>query len=203
MLLRRSLFAVIAILPLALVTRPSAAIEAGQAGAFIQTLGDEAITTLGKSHLDEAAREKEFRRLLKAGFAIHGIGRFVLGRYWRGASDGQRSRYLQAFEDYIVATYAARFEQYDGQTFKVNGERPDGDDGRIVESEVRPKDRPVIVVQWRVRQGSEGLKIVDILVEGVSMAVTQRSEFSAVMGSNGGNLDALIEQLEAKSAALR
>lgn len=205
MLFRRSLLAAILTLPLVFGfgTRTVAAIDGGQAGTFIQNLGDEAISTLSKSNLDKQTRDQEFRRLLEKGFAVQGIGRFVLGRFWRGASDEQRQRYLKAFEDYLVATYSARFQQYLDRTFKVSGERPDGDDGSLVESQVSTKDGPPVVVLWRVRASPEGLKIVDVLVEGVSMAITQRSEFAAFIHSSGGNVDSLIHELEAKSASLR
>lgn len=204
MLFRRALLAAIAILPLALgLGAAAAAINPGQAGTFIQKLGDEAIATLGKREIDKQTREKEFRRLLKKGFAVEGIARFVLGRFWRGASDEQRQHYLKVFEDYLVATYAARFGQYKDQTFKVSGERPDGADGSLVESQVEPKDGPPVVVYWRVREAPDGLKIVDVLVEGVSMAITQRSEFAAFIHSNASGIDGLIQELERKTATLR
>jgi len=181
----------------------AAAIEAGQARTFIQSLGDEAITTLTRSELTANAREAKFRRLLRQGFAIEGIAKFVLGRYWRTITTDQRRRYLNAFEELIVKTYAARFEQYNGDSFRVTGERPDGEAGRLVESEINQSSGPPLKVQWRVREGSEGLKIVDILVEGVSLAVTQRSEFAAVVQRHGGSVDALIEELESKVKALK
>ena len=187
----------------AFAAKPAPAIEAGKAGAFIQQLGDEAIGRLGKAKLDKQEREQEFRRLLNETFAIRGIGRFVLGRYWRRADEAQRERYLQAFEDLIVVTYAARFEEYNGQTFTVAGERPDGKNGRRVESEISPKEGPPIKLQWRIRQGGDSLKIVDILVEGVSMAITQRSEFAAVIQQKGGSVDGLIQELESKVGKLR
>lgn len=181
----------------------AAAIEPGRAGNFIQNLGDEAIATLAKADLDAQVREKEFRRLLRQGFAIDGIAKFVLGRYWRAIGPEQRQRYLEVFEELIVRSYAHRFEQYDGETFRVTGERPDGASGRLVESEINQKSGPPLKVQWRVRESDEGLKIVDILVEGVSMAVTQRSEFAAVVQKHGGRVDGLIGELEDKVEALK
>ena len=202
---RRTLLAALAAAPLmlAFAAQPAPAIEAGKAGAFIQKLGDEAIGRLGKAKLDKQEREQELRRLLNEAFAIKGIGRFVLGRYWRRADAAQRERYLQAFEDLIVTTYAARFEAYDGQTFTVAGERPDGKNGRLVESQISPKEGPPIKLQWRIRQGGDSLKIVDVLVEGVSMAITQRSEFAAVIQQKGGSVDGLIQELESKVGKLR
>ena len=80
---------------------------------------------------------------------------------------------------------------------RLAGERPDGKNGRLVESEITAKEGPPIKLQWRIRQGAESLKIVDILVEGVSMAVTQRSEFTNVVRSQG--LEGLLQALRART----
>ena len=195
----------LAALPVALllVLRPAAAVEAGPASAFIEKLGNEAIQALTKPGIDKATREQAFRRLLNDTFAVKGIGRFVLGRHWRGTDEQQQRRYLAAFENLIVATYAARFEQYDGQSFTVGAERADGEDGRIVDSQIAGREGKPVKLQWRLRQSPEGLKIVDIMVEGVSMAITQRSEFAAVMQQKNGSIDGLIEELEAKVKRMR
>lgn len=200
MLTRRSYLGLLALLAMGLgAASPAAAsIAPGKAGDFIQTLGDEAIAALTNPKAGESVRDQEFRRLLRKGFAIDGIAKFVLGRYWRSLDAEQRRRYLQVFQELIIRTYAARFWEYNGVTFRVTGERPDGASGRLVESEVKKTEGPPLNVQWRVRQSSEGLKIVDVMVEGVSMAVTQRSEFAAVVQQHGGNVEGLIEDLEVK-----
>ena len=96
----------------------------------------------------------------------------------------------------------ARLGQYSGEKFKVTGARADGDKGTIVDSNILRDPQPAVRVQWRVRQRDGHLKIVDVVVEGVSMAVTQRSEFASVIRKRGGQVSGLIEDLRAKLTTL-
>ena len=181
---------------------PAAAIEPGKAGQFIQALGNEAIATLTEEGIERQVREERFTALLGKSFAINGIARFALGRHWRRATDAQKEKYLELFERLIIKSYASRFGRYSGESFRVKGERADGNKGgRLVETEVERSDAATIVVHWRVRENRGALKIVDVVIEGVSMSITQRSDFSAVIQRKGGKIDGLIEELEAKLAS--
>jgi phospholipid transport system substrate-binding protein len=173
----------------------------GSSSRFIERLGQDAISVLSNEALSRDARLDEFRRLLREGFALDAIGRFVLGRHWQSASPEQRQAFLAAFEDFVVNSYAARLGQYSGETFKVLDERADGERGHAVDTQIVRPSAPPIMVQWRVREADSGPKIVDIVIEGVSLAITQRSEFAAVIQQNGGRIDPLIEQLRQKSKA--
>ncbi len=178
-----------------------AAAAEGRSSQFIERLGQDAISVLANDALSRDARLDEFRRLLREGFALEAIGRFVLGRHWQGASAEQREEFLVAFEDFVVNSYAARLSQYSGETFKVLDERADGERGFAVNTQILRPSAPPVMVQWRVREAASGPKIVDIVIEGVSLAITQRSEFAAVIQQNGGRIDPLIEQLRQKSKA--
>ncbi len=170
----------------------------GKASAFIEKLGNEAMEALARTGVNRKLREQHFQRLLDKGFAIKGIAKFVLGRYWRTADKSQRQRYLAVFEQLIVKSYTLRFEKYAGESFRVRSERVDGKSGRLVETIITRRDGPPVKVQWRVRKGETAFKIVDVIIEGVSMVITQRSEFGAVIQSNGGGLDGLIDELQRK-----
>jgi phospholipid transport system substrate-binding protein len=173
----------------------------GSSSQFIERLGQDAISVLSNDALSRDDRLGEFRRLLREGFALEAIGRFVLGRHWQGASPEQRDAFLTAFEDFVVNSYAARLSQYSGETFKVLDERADGERGAAVTTQILRPSAPPVMVQWRVREAASGPKIVDIVIEGVSLAITQRSEFAAVIQQNGGRIDPLIERLRQKSKA--
>lgn len=183
------------------VAQPASASAQGSSSQFIERLGRDAITVLANDGLSQEARLAEFRRLLREGFALEAIGRFVLGRHWTQASPEKRQEFLQAFEDFIVNSYAARLSQYSGETFRIVDERADGERGHAVTTQILRPNAPPIMVQWRVREAEQGPKIVDIVIEGVSLALTQRSEFAAVIQQNGGRLDPLIEQLRVKAKA--
>ncbi len=189
---------VLMILAVALPYQAARAIAPGEASKFIGDLGNNAFGALGDKSLDDKQRQRRLRELLREGFALKGIGKFVLGRHWRGASKAQRARYLKLFEAYILYSYGARFSRYSGETIRVVGEKDDLGKGRLVSSEIIRDDGSTLMVQWRVRQAKSRLMIVDVVVEGVSLAVTQRSEMAAVMQQKKGDLDALLDEIEAK-----
>jgi len=170
---------------------------------FIEGLAERAISALADPDVGREERITRFRELLDSYFAVRTIGQWVLGRYWRRASPEERDAYLALFEDLIVATYADRFTRYSGETLKVTRTLVSEDSGDVlVFSEImRPETNQPLSVLWRVRERNGDLKIVDVIVEGVSMGQTQRSEFGAVIRRNGGKVSALIEELRRRLEA--
>lgn len=179
------------------LVRPAAADD--QASAFMQKLGNEAIRELTDPAVPKAEREARFRRLLNDHFDMAAISRFVLGRYWRSADEPQRAEFRKLFEDFIVGSYSARFSEYRGESFRVAGSKSESGGTIIVHSRIDMPSSEDIRVDWRLRGDGGEFAIVDIIVEGVSMAVTQRSEFASVIQSRGG-VDGLIEALRTKNA---
>ncbi len=174
-------------------------------GTFVKNLGDHAIRVLAGKEVSAIERENRFRALLRQGFDVKRIGRFVLGRYARGVKPEEIDEYHGLFEDLIVATYAARFAEYSGQKFVIKRvAKPKKRGDSIVMSEIRPSGGgPSIRVDWQVHGKEDAFKIVDVRVEGVSMSVTQREEFTAVIRNNGGNVDALLGVLRKKTKGLK
>lgn len=182
-------------------TTPAQAAGIGPAGQFIQQLGETALMSLTGKNIARKTREERVRGILRNNFDIQAIGKFALGTYWREATPKQRADYMDLFEDMIVQTYTTRFEDYSGQTLKVDNSAASGAD-YIVSSQVVQKDGPPVNLQWRVRKKEGGLRVVDVVVEGVSMSVTQRSDFASVIQSGGGKIDALLDSMrERKEAA--
>lgn len=200
----RSLYRFVTILVVAflpgLTVAPAAAAPAPQ--EVLRALADDALSVLTDQELSDADRQQAFRNLLQRGFDLDAISRFVLGRYWRRATSGEREVFATLFEDYIVATYAIRLGHYDRDMFQVTGTRAlDHADRVLVQSEIRPPDAPGISVGWRMHRSDGKWRITDIVVEGVSMAVAQRAEFASVIRSQGG-VDGLLMTLEAKTRHL-
>lgn len=197
---RRTFIALAAVAALALAGTPARAQNAvPDATAFIDRLAQRAIEGLTAKDIDAADRAKRFRELFTETFDVPVIGRFALGLPWRSASEADRAEYLKAFEDYIVATYAARFAEYGGEKIRTTGSRKGDEDEAFVSSEfVRAQGAPVRVV-WRLRASKDGWRIIDVIIEDVSMAITQRDDFSATIQRNGGKLSALIDALKSKS----
>ena len=185
---------------LAALTRGSLAGDDEDAAQFVRGFGDQAIAMLSDPALAPEDREREFRRLLTDGFHLELIGRFVLGRHWRRASDEERAEFQRLFEDYVVASYAQQLANYAGEQLVIQRGQVKGERGALVSSQItRPQGDP-IQVEWRLRRAGEGWRIIDVVVEGISMAVTHRSEFSSVIGSHGGRIDGLLEVLRDKTA---
>lgn len=169
--------------------------QAGDAEAFVEGLGKKALSSLTTPDLSKAEREKRVRGLLRTYFDVNTIARFTLGTNWRNANEAQRAEYIKLFENMIVSTYAQRFSEYSGQELKVGKATEASARDTVVSSEIVQKDGPPVSVDWRVRKGDGGLKIIDVIVEGVSMSVTQRSDFAAVIQSGGGEVEALLKSL--------
>ncbi|MCB9987930.1 MAG: ABC transporter substrate-binding protein [Rhodospirillales bacterium] len=163
---------------------------------FIDNMAQKALDFLGDSDLDREKKKSQFRHLLQDSFDMDTIGRFSLGRYWRVATPEQRQEYLKLFNDMVVDVYSSRFDTYKGQKFETRGFHPDGEKDTIVMSFILSDEGPEVQVDWRVRYKNGKYKIVDIIVEGVSMSVTQRSDFSAVIQRGGGDVGVLLDHLK-------
>ena len=187
------------------VATPAAALTAADdAAAFVDGLADQALGYLGDPGLNDTERAALFRDLFRDGFAVRGIAKFSLGRYWRSADDAQREEYLALFENVIVDTWSKRFGQYSGETFEVRGATPltsSGDESvTIVQSLVWTSPDAPVRVDWRVASKGNIYKITDVTVEGVSMANTQRDEYASLVRQQG--LDGLLERLRERSGEI-
>ena len=167
------------------------------ASAFVAWLGDRTVSVLRSADGDLGSREARFRDLLGEGFDIPFMARFTLGPNWRRATPEQRNDYLDVFGEYVVQTYSARLGGYTGEAMNVIAERRAGERDSVVETEIVRASGAPITVEWRVRVIAGEYRIIDIAIEGISMAVTKRSEFSAVIQSSG--IDGLIAALRLRA----
>ncbi|MBL0929509.1 MAG: ABC transporter substrate-binding protein [Alphaproteobacteria bacterium] len=171
------------------------------ASQFIERLAQRAIEGLTTRDIDAGERTKRFRALFTESFDVPKIGRFALGNAWRTANAADREAYLSAFEDFIVASYATRFADYGGETIRVVNSRSLEDGEAAVGTHfVRTQGEP-IRVDWRLAPDGQNWKIIDVVIEGVSMAITQRDDFNATVQRNGGRVGPLIEMLRDKVKA--
>jgi len=176
----------------------AAGLAAPDPAAVISNLGNRALEILGKN-ATPAQRVARFHELFREDFDVPGIARFVLGRYWKTATPEQQEEFVKLFEDYIALVYSSQLAAYSGETLKVTGSRPEPE-GAVVASEIiRPTGTPPVKVEWHLTDRSGTYKINDVAVDGISMAVTQRSEFASVIQRNGGQVQGLITQLREKT----
>lgn len=177
--------------------------QAENARKFIQNLGDKAISTLADKSVTPEAAAKTFHDMLVNDFDLDLLGKFALGpTTWKAATAEQRSQYLKLFEKLVVQIYSDRFNLYHGETWKVTDAKAEDDRDTYVSGLiVKPNpSAPPVKVDWRVRNKGGRQQVIDVIVEGVSMTVTQRSEFAAVIQKNGGDLDAFIKTLQERTA---
>ena len=189
----------VAVAALALSLAHTPAAQAETPSEFISTLGDSAMGMLADDALSEAERIDLFRVLMVERFDLPLMSRYVLGVHWRRASAEQRDEYSVLFEAFIVETYSSRLGNYGGETLRVKTARAAGKD-TVVTTEIRGPGAPAVRVDWRVRGDDGAYKVVDVIIEGASMMVTQRDEFASVIRRSGGNLEGLLARLRATTA---
>ena len=182
-------------------TRTAAADDA--AVAFVQGIGNDVIAILGdKENSTLAEREVAFRDVMARGFDIPIVTRFVLGRHWRTATDEQRTQFSAIFLEFIARVYASRFDTYSygGEQFTVRSAIADESGDTIVRSRVaRPSGADPVELDFRVRSKDGSHRVVDLYVEGISMLLTHRAEFSSVINRKG--FDGLLSDIRARIEA--
>lgn len=148
-----------------------------------------------------AAREAGILRVLQTDFDLNYMARSALGLHWNQASPEQRERFLKVAANAEAHAYARRFGQYGGQTLTVDRAMPmrRGDGISTVVSKLTQTDDEPLTIQWDVRDGAQGSRIVDVRVDGVSMVVTRRAEYNSYIQSHGGQVEPLISELEARA----
>ena len=181
------------------IAMPAAAAESDAvttgARKFVDNIAQRVIGFLGDASMGKDQKIKQFAKLLNESFDMDTIGRFTLGQYWRVSTKQQREEYLSLYRQMIINVYSSRFQEYQGQRLEVRGARKEGEKDAIVTTFVIPGQGPEIQVDWRVRYKDGRYKVVDVIVEGVSMSVTQRSDFSSVIQRGGGDVQVLLAHL--------
>ncbi len=199
MIIRRKFLVAAFVVAFALTFRPMVALAENtgvKAEEFISGLADQAVEALANPDVTKEERRSLFRKMLNENFAIKTIGRWVLGRHWKKATKEQKVEYLSLFEEMLIVTYVDRFSQYSGENLKIVKSLVNNAKDALVYSEIVRKGTPPIHVDWRVRTNdSMNFKIIDVMVEGVSMGQTQRSEFASVIRQNGGKVEGLLAVL--------
>ena len=165
---------------------------------FMSEIWKRAVEILSKK-APQTERLARFRELFQAAFDGPGIARFVLGRYWRSASQDEQQEFLRLFEDYVVFVYGTRFSSLNGERLKIRGSRAEVS-GVIVSTDmISPGGDAPVKVDWRLITDGGVFKINDVVIEGISMMVTQRSEFASVIQRHGGQVSGLLSMMREKT----
>jgi phospholipid transport system substrate-binding protein len=197
-ILRRSLLPAAIALSIGGAGSVPLAVAAADPAAFINDLGNRALEVLAKP-VSARQREARFRELLHDDFDVPTIARFVLGRYWRLATPEQQQEFVSLFAEYVTFAYSNRLSQYMGETLKVTGSRPEPQGSIVTSFILHTNGTAPARVDWRLTWTDGTYKITDVIVEGISMAVTQRSEFASVIRRHGGQVEGLLALLRRKT----
>ena len=169
------------------------------AGKFVQDLGDHAIKIISNKQISAEERTTKFSDILSSFFDLKTIGRFVIGRSWNTATPAQQTEYMDLFKSLVIQNYGSRMSLYTGEGFVVIGVRPESDMDTTVLSQItHPDGSQPTTIDWRVRQKDGKMGVIDVVVEGVSLSVTQRQEYAAVIQSNDGQIDGLLKAMRAQ-----
>lgn len=195
---KRLLMAAVAIVTI-FCSSAQAAIDADKAEAFVKKTTQEGIVEIINANIPKAEKDSRFKKLFNQALDLDFIGQFVLGRYWRTATPAQRKEFISVYRELNTKIWSQRFDEFKGKKFIFKGTSPSTSANQIfVNSEV-PMDQgnPASVI-WRVKEKNGDFKIVDIIIENVSLAITARNEYSSYIKNSKAGIDGLIENLKNK-----
>ena len=164
---------------------------------FVQSTVNRASATLSK---DISKKEKmlELQELARDTVDISGIGLYTLGKYRKEITEDQKKKYSELFENYFLKSFSSRLSEYSNPKINVVSKEKKNDKYTIVSSIlVATKDRPEVKIDWRIyTKNPEKPLIRDLIIEGLSLARTQKEEFGSIITSNENNIEALFQNLE-------
>ena len=169
-----------------------------QATAFIQQAGQELVGVINGG-APAAERQVRLKEIVDRIVDVDGIARFCLGRYWRSATPAQRQQYLALFHQVLQRNIASKLGDYKGVTFVVGRAAPREGAIGVATVVTRPGTAPANV-EWLVSSATGSPKIVDMIAEGTSLRLTQRSDYASYIERNGSSVAALLDAMRRQLA---
>jgi phospholipid transport system substrate-binding protein len=183
----------------ALRIRPALAQPTTQAAvAFVQTTGNALVGTINGT-LSAPAKRAELARIIDGAVDVNGVAQFCLGRFWRSATSQEQQEYMRLFHSVLVNNISAKLGEYQGVRFSI-GRAQERDDNVVVTTTVeRPNSAPTDV-DWVISGSNGNPKIIDVVAEGTSLRLTQRSDYAAYLTRNNNSVQALIDAMRQQIA---
>ena len=165
--------------------------------SFVQETADRASEALNKRQSKEEKMEI-LKTIAKETVDIRGIGFYSLGKHRKKMSDQKKEEYLEIFSKYFLKTFSSRLAEYTDPRIRVDSQKKLSDKYTMVSSTLlATDDKPELKIDWRVvTKDPDSPLIIDVIIEGVSLAKVQKEEFNSVIQSNDGNVNALLENLK-------
>ncbi|MBR1904604.1 MAG: ABC transporter substrate-binding protein [Alphaproteobacteria bacterium] len=187
------------VLGLMMMSAPAYAIDATKAENFIKNITQQGIEELVNSNVSAAEKNARFTKLFNQDLDLDFIGKFVLGRYWRTATPQQRKDFIDVYRKLNIQTWSARFDEFKGRHFEFLGtESSKSPDQIFVNTQVPMDEGAPAQVKWRVKETNGQMRVVDIIIENVSLAQTSRSEYTSYIQKSPNGIDGLIADLRSR-----
>ena len=167
-----------------------------EADVFIQSTVNRAAKTLG-GNLSKEERVEKLKDIARDTVDINGIGFYSLGAHRKNLTEDQLNKYKKVFAEYFLKSFSSRLAEYSNPEIEVDSKKVINKNYTIVSSTLVATDsRPKVKIEWRVyTKDPDNLLIRDLIIEGLSLARTQKEEFSSIINSNDGKIEALLKNL--------
>ncbi len=169
---------------------PQARADDASANAFVRSFGDTLIGIVN-SPGDAADKQRRLAPVIERGVDVNLIAQFCLGRFWRTATPAQQKQYSDLFHGVLINSIVGHLGEYRGVSYTLTGTQDRGGDAYVGSIIHRPSSNDV-TVQWVVGQDGGQSRIVDVVAEGTSLRLTQRSDYASFLSRNNNDVDALI-----------
>ena len=174
-------------------------INKDKAVEMVQNVTKEGIEKIINSNDSAEEKNKVFRTLFTENLDLDFIGKYVLGRYWRTATPAQKKEFIELYKEFNVKTWSQRFDEFKGKEFVFKGTSAANNPNQVfVDTTVPMPEGQPASVKWRVNDVNGKLKIIDIIIENVSLAQTARNEYTSFIAKSPKGIDGLLENLRAK-----
>ena len=174
-------------------------IDSSKAVEHIEEVTKEGIEKIINSDASQNEKNAVFKKLFTENLDLDFIGKYVLGRYWRTATPKQKKEFIELYREFNIITWSKRFDEFKGKKFVFKGTTAANNKKQIfVNTEVPMNGGKPATVKWRVRDNKGDLKIIDIIIENVSLAQTARNEYTAFIAKSPKGIDGLLDNLRTK-----
>ena len=164
---------------------------------FVQSVANEASLILTKNFTKEQKIEK-LKSIAKETVDFRGIGYYSLGAHRKNLSDDKKKEYLDIFKKYFLKSFSSRLAEYTDPKIRVDSQKKLNEKYTIVSSVLMAtEEKPEVKIDWRIiTKNPDKLLIIDVVIEGVSLAKVQKEEFNSIIQSNDGDINALLTSLK-------
>jgi phospholipid transport system substrate-binding protein len=184
---------------LSVINVAKADIDKDKAIAMIDNLTQKGVEEIINSNASQEEKSRIFRKLFTENLDLDFIGKYVLGRYWRTATPAQKKEFITLYKEFNVQTWSKRFDEFKGKHFTSAGASSANNPDQIfVNTTVPMENASPVSVKWRVYERSGEMKVIDIIIENVSLAQTARNEYTSFIAKSPDGVAGLLENLRQK-----